>query len=157
MPEVYKTAQDFSLGVKLACLTSFAETSALCCIQPADSMGLSADKGRMFRETVCLALALGQEQGWPAPLPAASPSRATLEGRRNYLRRHVEGRQGFKLTIGILAIGGKNPLLLALQALDELYRDRLQSVLMKYFIGALFFGSCPGDRSGAGRKRCGES
>ena len=108
LPEDFRTAQDFSLGVKLARLTSFAEISAVCCVQPPDSGGLSRNKAGMFRETVLLALQLGEEQAWPATYRRMAIARSAGRA-RNYLRRHVKGHTRHKMGISILAVMAKFP------------------------------------------------
>jgi hypothetical protein len=104
----FKTAQDFALGIKLARLTGFAETSALCCIQPATATGLSADKARMFQETVLIALALGQEQQWPAVYRRLAIARNAGRA-RNYLRRHGTGGPLQAAGVSFLAIAARIP------------------------------------------------
>ena len=109
LPENFRTAQDFSLGVLLARLTGFAEISAVCCIQPADSSGLSADKALMFRDTVLLALELGQKQAWSSAYRRFAIARSAGRA-RNYLRRHGQGKHFVTAGISILAVIAKIPL-----------------------------------------------
>ncbi len=110
LPAGFVTAQDFSLGLKLAPLTRFAEIQDICCICPKSSGGLSASKARMFRDTVLLALMLGEEQGWSQRHRRLAIARSAGRA-RNYLRRHARGAIGRKIGVSVLAVVARAPFL----------------------------------------------
>ena len=101
LPEQYRRAQDFALGLKLAVLTGFARIDSLCCLVPAGHGGLSADMAAMYRDTALIARDLGA--GWAVAERRLAISRNAGRA-RNYLRRHAPDRHARIVWVSLAAI-----------------------------------------------------
>jgi glycosyltransferase involved in cell wall biosynthesis len=109
LPENIATSQDFSLGIKLARMTCFVEVDTLCCIVPQSSGGLSANKARMFRDTVLLCLKFAKELNWRQRYKRLALQRSAGRA-RNYFRRHAPGRLTKIVVFSLMAAVFKLPI-----------------------------------------------
>jgi len=113
LPEVYRTSQDFIMGIRFALNTRFAELDVACCWAPREAPGrLSGSKARMFHDSALLLAdewEFGRNGGWPSIYRRYAVRRAA--GRAShYARRHLRCSRGHMVWLGWRKLASYLPL-----------------------------------------------